>query len=305
MNYVKEMARGLLIGVAGIVPGVSGGTLAVSMGVYDRIIGALTHLFCSPAESVRTLFPYGLGMAVGMGGLAMGIEALFGAFPFAASMTFLGLILGGFPELRKKADIRKGDVGKYLLFLVVFCAMILLAIREGGAERAATELVFESAGSRLLTMICVGLIASVTMVVPGVSGTMLLMMMGYYQPVLSGFNRVQAGILSGDWDMVLAQQELLLPFVLGLTSGIFLCARTMEVLLERWSGAVYTAVCGLVASSPAVILWGIPLRATGVWEGICGFLLLTAGILLVIRMGGETDLQEKKHKTEKSGNTCP
>ncbi len=287
MNYVKEMARGLLIGVAGIVPGVSGGTLAVSMGVYDRIIGALTHLFRKPAESVRILFPYGVGMAAGMGGLAFGIEALFGAFPFAASMAFLGLILGGLPALLKKADMKTGEVKKYALFLAVFCGMVLLAISEGGEEKAAAELAFSHTGTRLLTMICVGLIASVTMVVPGVSGTMLLMMMGYYEPVLHAFNQVQAGAVSGDWQRVMDQQELLLPFVFGLTAGIFLCAKTMETLLKRWSEAVYAAVCGLVVSSPAVILWGIPLKETGAAEAVCGLILMAGGIFLVIKMGGE------------------
>ena len=65
MKFLKEMVRGLLIGVAGIVPGVSGGTLAVSMGVYDQIIGAVTHLFGKPGESIRILFPYGAGMLAG------------------------------------------------------------------------------------------------------------------------------------------------------------------------------------------------------------------------------------------------
>ena len=114
MKYVKEILRGLLIGVAGIVPGVSGGTLAVSMGVYDQIIGAVSHLFRKPGQSVRTLFPYGVGMLVGIGGLAFVIETLFGNFPFATSMAFLGLILGGIPALLKRADFHTDGMKKYV-----------------------------------------------------------------------------------------------------------------------------------------------------------------------------------------------
>ena len=112
MNYVKELLRGLLIGVAGIVPGVSGGTLAVSMGVYDKIIGAVSRLFLHPAESVRILFPYAVGMMAGIGGLAVVIEVLFARFPFATSMAFLGLILGGIPALLKKACFRRNGMKK-------------------------------------------------------------------------------------------------------------------------------------------------------------------------------------------------
>lgn len=284
MKYVKEILRGLLIGVAGIVPGVSGGTLAVSMGVYDQIIGAVSHLFRKPGQSVRILFPYGVGMLVGIGGLAFVIETLFGNFPFATSMAFLGLILGGIPALLKRADFHTDGMKKYVAAVTVFCTMTVAAI-AGGDGGAAGELVFRTAGERLLTMGCVGMIASVTMVVPGVSGTMLLMMMGYYQPVLHAFNLVQAGALTGDWQTVLAQQEILLPFTIGLAAGIFLCAKTMETLLNRWESMVYAAVTGLVASSPAVILWGISMGEVGTGQMILGVILLAGGAVLTGKMG--------------------
>ena len=219
-------------------------------GVYGQIIGAVSHLFQRPGESVRILLPYArLGMAAGIGGLAFVIETLFGTFPFAASMAFLGLILGGIPSLLRKAEFSRSGLKKYVLAVAVFCLMTVIAIGEGG-KGGGGELAFSTAAERLATMTCVGMIASITMVVPGVSGTMLLMMMGYYQPVLHAFNLVQAGFLTGDWQTVLEQQELLLPFTFGLAAGIFLCARTMEAMLARWETFVYAAVTGLVLSSP-------------------------------------------------------
>ena len=286
MSCVKKMLRGLLIGVAGIVHGVSGGTLAGSMGVDGQIIGAVSHLFQRPGESVRILLPYGLGMAAGIGGLAFVIETLFGTFPFAASMAFLGLILGGIPSLLRKAEFSRSGLKKYVLAVAVFCLMTVIAIGEGG-KGGGGELAFSTAAERLATMTCVGMIASVTMVVPGVSGTMLLMMMGYYQPVLHAFNLVQAGFLTGDWQTVLEQQELLLPFTFGLAAGIFLCARTMEAMLARWETFVYAAVTGLVLSSPAVILWGIPMGDVGGGQLAAGLMLLAAGALLVVKLGDE------------------
>ena len=135
-------------------------------------------------------------------GLAFVIETLSGSFPFATSMAFLGLILGGIPALLRRADFRKNGLKKYMTAVTVFCLMTVVAIAEGG-DGTVKELVFDSAAKRLLTMGCVGMVASVTMVVPGVSGTMLLMMMGYYQPVLHAFNLVQTGVLTGDWQTCL------------------------------------------------------------------------------------------------------
>ena len=235
---------------------------------------------------MRILLPYGLGMAAGIGGLAFVIETLFGTFPFAASMAFLGLILGGIPSLLRKAEFSRSGLKKYVLAVAVFCLMTVIAIGEGG-KGGGGELAFSTAAERLATMTCVGMIASVTMVVPGVSGTMLLMMMGYYQPVLHAFNLVQAGFLTGDWQTVLEQQELLLPFTFGLAAGIFLCARTMEAMLARWETFVYAAVTGLVLSSPAVILWGIPMGDVGGGQLAAGLMLLAAGALLVAKLGDE------------------
>ena len=287
MKVIREILRGLLIGAAGIMPGISGGTLAVSMGVYDTIIKAISGLFRQPAPSVRILMPYGLGMLAGIGGLALVIEGLFLRYPLATSLAFLGLILGGIPAVWKRADFKQNGMQKYMIFIVTFCLMIVLLVMEGSNEAGESVMVFGSSGERLLVMTCVGLIASVTMVVPGVSGTMLLTMMGYYQPVLHAFNQVQKGAFAGNWQLVMEQQEILMPFMVGLVVGVFLCAKTMEVLIRRYGPMVYAAVAGLVVSSPVVVLWSVPVGAAGTAERAAGVGLLAVGIWLVYQTGEE------------------
>ena len=83
LNFIKELFKGIIIGIANIIPGVSGGTLAVSMGIYDKIISAVTHLFKKPKESIRTLIPYGIGAVAGIIGLSFIIEWLFLNYPLA------------------------------------------------------------------------------------------------------------------------------------------------------------------------------------------------------------------------------
>ena len=74
MKFLLDILRGCAIGIANIIPGVSGGTLAVSMGIYDKIIGSVTGLFRHFKKSVTTLLPYGIGMVVGLLGLSFIIE---------------------------------------------------------------------------------------------------------------------------------------------------------------------------------------------------------------------------------------
>ena len=218
MKFIKEIIRGLLIGIAGAAPGVSGGALAVSMGVYDKIIGAVTHITVRPRESLRILFPYALGIGLGMCGLAFIIEILFVRYPFAASMAFIGLILGGAPVVRRKAAAGDNRLLNYSAFLILFCLMIILTIAEGehGRGNVDLSLVYSNDlptwAAAAAGLFCAGLIGAAATVIPGVSGTMLLMMMGYYQPVLSAFNRLQTGLLTGNLLQAAQEQRALLPY---------------------------------------------------------------------------------------------
>ena len=100
MKFVKDILKGVVIGVANAIPGVSGGTMMVSMGVYDDIIYCITHLFKQLKKSIMILLPYFIGMAIGIIGLAFSIKSLYANFPFQTSMVFIGLILGGVPMKR-------------------------------------------------------------------------------------------------------------------------------------------------------------------------------------------------------------
>ena len=139
MNLFKDILRGVVIGIANAIPGVSGGTMMVSMGIYDKLIYSVTHLFQQPAKSIKTLLPYFVGMAIGIVGLAFAIVAMFEHIPFQTCMLFIGLILGGVPILTGHLKGTKLGVSHGLVFLVFFGSIILLQIFGGhGADVALT-----------------------------------------------------------------------------------------------------------------------------------------------------------------------
>ena len=109
MKYLIDILKGVVIGVANAIPGVSGGTMMVSMGIYDDIIYCITHLFKQFKNSVLMLLPYFIGMAVGIVGLAFAIQYLDKNFPFQTRMVFIGLILGGVPMLFQR--VKKQKIG--------------------------------------------------------------------------------------------------------------------------------------------------------------------------------------------------
>lgn len=135
MKTFFEILRGVVIGLANIIPGVSGGTMMVSMGIYDTIIGCINSLFKDFKKCIKTLWPYALGMVAGILGLAKLITYLLGTFPLPTNMAFIGLILGGLPMIVRKMKGEKTGIAGVAAFVLAFALVVgLKAI--GGASTA-------------------------------------------------------------------------------------------------------------------------------------------------------------------------
>ena len=99
---IKNIIKGAIIGIANIIPGVSGGTMAVSMGIYDQLIHCITHLFSELKKNLKFLIPIFIGAGIGVVGLSFVIEYLFDVAPFETNLLFIGLIIGGLPAMWKR-----------------------------------------------------------------------------------------------------------------------------------------------------------------------------------------------------------
>lgn len=253
MNFIKEILKGALIGVANIIPGVSGGTMAVSMGIYDKIISSITNIFKQFKKSIITLIPFIIGAAVAIVGLSFAIETLFGKYPLQTSMTFIGLILGGLPVILKKMDRKNIKFQNILIFLLFFALIIGLQLLDG----EGTQVILKADLQGVIKLLLIGILASATMVIPGVSGSMILMILGYYMPVISEIKEFILALKEFDKSGILSGISILLPFGIGIVMGVFAIAKIIEVLLKKCKELTYSGILGLVIASPAAILMSI------------------------------------------------
>ncbi len=222
---IKMILKGVMMGVANIIPGVSGGTMAVSMGIYDKMIHAATHLFSEFKKSMKILIPIVIGMGIGIVVLARIIEYMFAKVPFQTNLLFIGLIIGGLPAITKKVKgktIRLGHILSFLLFFGLVAGMALLGEEEGAAADLSFNLV------NVVKLFGVGIVASATMVIPGVSGSMMLMLMGYYNPILSEINNFIDQLIHFNIQGLLEGCKVLVPFGIGVVVGIFAIAKAIE-----------------------------------------------------------------------------
>lgn len=248
LQWFLDILRGAVIGVSNIIPGVSGGTMAVSMGIYDRVIYAVNNLFKQFKKNFKDLLPIIIGVLVGLFAFAALIGTLLGTkseeIPITrlpTNFAFIGLILGGLPAIYKRVNMKSAGIPGILLFLVFLALVVVLPLLNPPEARNVDH----SIGTILL-MVPLGAIASSTMVIPGVSGSMIMMLLGYYNSVINAMNDLRGG----DWSSL----AILLPYVIGLLIGIVFIARLMNFLLRKHAALTFCAIFGLVIGSPVALL---------------------------------------------------
>lgn len=282
MKFLKDILRGIAIGIANIIPGVSGGTMMVSMGIYDEVILAVTGLFRHLKKSIKTLLPYVIGMGIGIAGLSFAIGYLFAEYPLQTAMLFIGLIFGGIPLLLPKVKGKRPTLPELAVFALFFGLIIWMQF--WGAGRTQVLYVHPWMALKLLF---VGALAAATMVIPGVSGSMLLMSLGYYTPMIDYINAFVIALVTLDMKTVWYCMGILAPFGIGVVAGIFWIAKAVEYLLREHERLTYFAILGLVGASPIAVLSGMEIGGIALGMLLAGIVLFAAGFWIARLLGKE------------------
>lgn len=267
-----DVIRGALIGAAGIIPGFSGGSVAVIIGIYEKLVSAITGIFKSFKRSVLSLLPILIGMGIGAVALLFPIEASLAAFPLPTVSLFVGLAIGGLPNLTDKV---RGRISwqNAIAFILPFAVAFVLIFLPVSSEVNLAGLNF--GGYVLLFLI--GILASSAMVIPGISGSMILLIIGYYNPIISLItNKVLKGV------EVWQSLGVLLTFGLGIAVGFVGISVIMKVLLERYNRGTYFAILGfIIGSIPAIYSSVVKDAGLDVWAELSSPLNVIACIALL------------------------
>ena len=276
MEFFGNIIKGIMIGIANIIPGVSGGTMAVSLGIYDRLIGSISGLFREFKKSILFLIPIIIGAGIGIVGFTC--------------MAFVGLILGGLPAIfsSMRAKVSSGGVGVFgiLAFVIAFAISGGMPLLKESKD--ALTVIAVTPGNMVILFI-LGIVASATMVIPGVSGSMMLMIFGYYYAIINTIktflDNLRAFDLAGMKEGIL----LLAPFGIGVVLGIFLIAKLITFLFEKYGVQTFCAILGLVISSPIAIFINTglvsKLGSLSLWEILFGIVLMAAGAFITVFVG--------------------
>ncbi len=278
--------KGFIMGIANIIPGVSGGTLALTLGIYERFIASISHFFSKLKENIKFLVPVFLGMGLSILTMSNLIDSSFKHFPVPTTLFFMGLVIGGIPLLKRKVTGKKEtkEVSSYIIMALTFLLVIFLAIIpdlfSGFKEASFTNMNVSS----YIILLLVGVVAAATMVIPGVSGSLVLMLLGYYFPVvkaikdLAHLKNIPANIL------------VLGIFGIGIVIGIVGVAKIIEFLLKKFEVKTYFGVLGFIVASiiaiPISVYHEVAVLSFTVSQIIIGLILLVLGTIVGYKLGG-------------------
>lgn len=279
MKNIILAIKGFFIGLANVIPGVSGGTLALTLGIYEKLIGCISHFFKNLKENIKFILPIGIGAVIAILSLSHLISFCLDNYVLPTILFFIGAILGGLPMLIKKVSGHKITISNIIIFLITFGIIILLLFLN-----SETEVSFQNMNViDYLLLFVVGVVASATMVIPGVSGSAVLMTIGYYKPILNIVKNLT------DFSSLGSNLAILIPFGLGVLVGILLIAKVLEFLFKNFEVKTYYGVLGfIVASIIAILYQNLVVNSSFVFTVpslIIGIILFTLGFVIAYKLG--------------------
>ena len=234
LKFFKDFFKGFLIGSGAILPGISSGVLCVIFGIYEPLLNCVLNFFKNIKQNFKFLFPIVLGALVGIVLLGNVLKYLFFAYPIQIKFIFIGLILGSLPELFNVSTSRVKFKPYYLVFTLISLLIgVFLVILE---KHIVIHNLHEY---NFLFLILSGIIMSAGIIVPGVSSTLILMLLGIYEPYLSSVSSLYL--------------PFLIPLGIGIVIGSIMFMNLTKYLLDKFYTPTFFTIIGFTIGSIFVL----------------------------------------------------
>ena len=234
LSWISKMIKGIVIALGFILPGISGGVLAAILGIYERMIRFLAHPFKNLKEDILYFLPVAIGMLLGIGLFSYPIEYLLENYQVYVLWSFAGAIIGTVPSLVKEAT---QDSERDKVDLIWFWVTFIVS----GIGLYALNFVVGSLSASFTSFILAGALLALGILVPGLSPSNLLLILGLYTPMLTGFKTFD---LFGTF----------LPIGIGAAATLIIFSKLMDYALREYHSRVYHFIIAIVLSSTLLIL---------------------------------------------------
>lgn len=254
INFLESIVYGITMGIFEVVPGISGGTLAFILGIYETLISAISNLKKDFKRSFKILFPSLLGMGIGIYCFSFIISFLHKKYPMEVNFWLTGLIVGVVPSIAKEAfsysntnsyefkktyekEVAKNNykiISSYLVFMLTIAIMIFInyfSFKIGNSSSIIKTMDFANS----LKFFSIGSLASFCLMLPGCSGSLIMLVFGIYYSVIEAIHHFNFSVL--------------FPVGFGILFGLFFGAKLINFCLQKFRAQTFWAILGLVVGS--------------------------------------------------------
>ncbi|NHA41941.1 DUF368 domain-containing protein [Staphylococcus schleiferi] len=248
---ISNIPRGFAMGISDLIPGVSGGTIALLLGIYDDFIASVSGVFSKHfKKSILFLLPIIIGMALAIGILSSVINYLLATHLIPTMFFFFGLILGIIPFLLRISHYKQTyKIQHWIIMGVAIIALALMAYFKGETSHAAPSHIDLSL-PMLIKYFIAGVCASSAMLLPGISGSFILLLFGVYSTVTYSISE----IVRFNFEAL----PVILMVGMGIVVGFLIASKVITYLLKHYTYLTYAAILGLVIGSLFSVFPGLP-----------------------------------------------
>jgi putative membrane protein len=256
LKTIRNFFNGMAFGITETVPGVSGGTIAIILGFYFDLIRSINNFAKSPKTSLRFLIPLLFGVIAGILLFSSVMRYLLEQFAFPTMLLFIGLIVGIIPHIFSKVagKGRKFGAKEIILVIIPFPVLLILANLGDGTVKEPEEIIANIDFLFMLFIFFAGILAAMALVIPGTSGSFILLVLGIYPVVIYSVSSIRIFLADVTNTALLFDiLKVLVPLALGVIIGGLSMVRLIERLLKNHEKTVFSIILGLLSASVVVL----------------------------------------------------
>lgn len=250
MKHLMNFFKGIAIGITNVIPGFSGGTMAVMLNIYDLFVYAFANIFNDFKNVVKKCWSLFIGIVFGILLAMLTIVRLLEIIPFITIMFFVGLTFGSMPQIYKRTRGKNIKFVDVIGFIIAIAIIIILPLIQTTNN---TDITYHF--GLYVIMLLLGIVCSSAMVIPGVSGSLVLMAFGYYAFFMTTLKDFLKNIfhfsMTNYWNML----AVIACFAIGCILGLVFVSKLITKLMKKYPQTIYWIILGLLVASPFSIIY--------------------------------------------------
>lgn len=251
-NNLKKFGYGILIGISNTIPGFSGGTMILILGIFEEFTSAIASLTKTPLKAIKELWSIALGMLIGIVASVVTIAICLEKWPIITASFFVGLVVITIPFTYKKIKNQKLKIGSVVSFILCLIFVIFLSF----ADKIGLSINLDNPNIFIaLFVMIVAAISSAAMIIPAASGMLILLAFGLYDSIIGMCKNCLVYLKDGNFAAIWQSCIILIPFAIGVILGVILVSKVITYLFKNHPQMVWSGILGLLFASMFAIYY--------------------------------------------------